>query len=279
MAALYRKSSLEKLSNPEQLDRAITITSPMSWIALAGIALIIAATLIWSIVGTLPTVQTVSGIIASPESVCAYYSEKSGTVVRLLKSPGDSIKEEDELVALKSGDGSEFTVKATCSGTLTDYVVEVGTKIPSGTEIARFTPETEQEQLVACYVPVTVAQQLKKDMKVLLYPSSIDSQKYGHMEAWIDHIGEYAASTSNMWYVVGMDNLVADQFLSQGPVVLVTCRIKTDMAAKNGYYWSSEGGKQLTVPNGTFVTAKIITDESAPITKLFNGLKEQWGDK
>lgn len=276
MAQLYRKTSLEKLSNPEQLDRVITVTSPLSWLALIGVALIIVATLIWSVVGSLPTVQTVNGLVVSPESVGAYYSEKSGTVSKLLKSPGDSVKEEEGLAVVKTGDGSEYTVTASDSGTLTDYVVEVGAKVSAGMEIARFTPNTEQEQLVACYVPITIAQQLKEDMKVLLYSSSADSQTYGHMEGWIDSIGEYAANTSNMWYVVGADNLMADQFLSQGPVVLVTCRIKTDDGAKSGYYWSSENGKQLTVSNGTFVTAKIITDESAPITKLFNGLKEKW---
>lgn len=276
MAELYRKTSLEKLSNPEQLDRAITVTSPMSWLALIGVALIIVATLIWSVVGSLPTVQTVNGLVVSPQSVGAYCSEKSGTVSRLLKSPGDSVKEEEGLAVVKTGDGSEYTVKASDNGTLTDYVVEVGAKVSAGMEIARFTPKTEQEQLVACYVPITIAQQLKEDMKVLLYLSSADSQTYGHMEGWIDSIGEYAANTSNMWYVVGADNLMADQFLSQGPVVLVTCHIKTDDTAKSGYYWSSENGKQLTVSNGTFVTAKIITDESAPITKLFNGLKEKW---
>ncbi len=36
MANLYRKSFLEKLEMPEQLDKAITITSPLSWLARCG---------------------------------------------------------------------------------------------------------------------------------------------------------------------------------------------------------------------------------------------------
>ena len=120
----------------------------------------------------------------------------------------------------------------------------------------------------------TFAMQFKNGMNVLLYPMSVDSQKHGHMEATILHVSEYAASTTNMWYVLGADNLVADQFLSQGPVVSLICRMKTDSTTKSGYYWSSVGGKDVTVSSGTIVTAKIVTDECAPITKLFSGLAE-----
>ena len=37
MKEIYRKSVLEKMSSPEQLDKAITIISPSFWIAAAGI--------------------------------------------------------------------------------------------------------------------------------------------------------------------------------------------------------------------------------------------------
>ena len=57
MAQLYRKSTLDRLSSPEQLDRMIVITSPSFWIAMAGAALIVLAALIWSIFGELPVKQ------------------------------------------------------------------------------------------------------------------------------------------------------------------------------------------------------------------------------
>ena len=47
MADLFRKSLLEKLSSPEQLDKMIVITPPRFWIAMAGAGLMIGAALIW----------------------------------------------------------------------------------------------------------------------------------------------------------------------------------------------------------------------------------------
>ena len=41
MPELYRKASLERISNPEQLDKTLKITSPLSWLVLIAITLMI----------------------------------------------------------------------------------------------------------------------------------------------------------------------------------------------------------------------------------------------
>ena len=275
MASLYRKSSLEKLSNPEQLDKAIVISSPMSWLALVGILLVIVVTIIWSIAGTLPSTVTVNGILISPADSGAVYSEVAGTVTEVLKTSGAELKAGDVIIKVKNSSGEIFDIKIIQDGTLTDTLVQVDSKVYAGAEVARYTPDIQQEQLVICYVPVTMVNQLEQGMKVLLYPYGIDSQEYGHMEAEISMVGEYAVSASNMWYVTGADNMVADQFLANGPVVAVMCEIKGDSATKSQYYWSSDNAKNIVLSNGTFVSAKIVTEENAPITKLIRNLKEK----
>ena len=275
MADLYRKSSIEKLSNPDQLDKAITVSSPMSWIALLGVAIIVIATIIWSFLGTLVTTQSVTGIVVNPDSVCAYYSDYYGTVTKIFKKPGDSVDVNDDLMVIQLSDMSEVIIKADVSGKLTDYLVNVNEKITPGTEIARYTPSVKEGQVIVCYVPVYIAKQLEIGMKTLVYPNSVDTQKYGHMEAVVENIGKYAATANNLAYVLGTDNMIAEQFVSNGPIVAVVCRIKTDDTTDSGYYWSSENGKDITISNGSFVTAKIITEETAPIYKLFVNIKKK----
>lgn len=65
MAELYRKSVLDRISSPEQLDKALRVSSPMSWLALLGVTLIVIVTVIWSIVGTIPVTITTKGIVSS----------------------------------------------------------------------------------------------------------------------------------------------------------------------------------------------------------------------
>ena len=50
---LFRKSALEKLSSPEQLDVTMQVTSPMGWITLAGISVLLVFATVWSIVGSI----------------------------------------------------------------------------------------------------------------------------------------------------------------------------------------------------------------------------------
>ena len=54
MSGLFRKAALERLSSPEQLDKAIVVSSPVSWLALIGVTVIIVAGILWLVYGDLP---------------------------------------------------------------------------------------------------------------------------------------------------------------------------------------------------------------------------------
>jgi len=94
------------------------------------------------------------------------------------------------------------------------------------------------------------------------------------MEAEIISVDEYATNTNSLAYVLGSGNMVAEQFASNGPIVSIVCKIKTDKETKSGYYWSSDSAKNLTISNGTVISAKIVVDECAPITKLIGKFKD-----
>ena len=61
-------------------------------------------------------------------------------------------------------------------------------------------------------------------------------------------------------------------------MVAVACELYPDTGTVSGYYWSNAKGAAVNVQNGSLVTAKIVTDEVAPITKLFSKLKDLWGN-
>ena len=273
MADLYRKSSIERLSDSEQLDRMIKVSSPMSWLALVGIALVIAAVIVWAFMGTLPETVDGSGVIVSPENVCAEFSDCSGTVEKLYINAGADFSEGDKIAGIKTASGEIKTVSASSSGKAFLPLKKAGDTVFSGTEIARYTPDNAAAQTAVCYIPSAKAQRLKKGMRVLIYPMS--TEKFGHLEATVRFVGEYPAETENMKFVLGSGNSAAEEFTQEGPVTAVVCELKTDSSTKSGYYWSNEKGKEQTLSNGTFVSAKIVIDEYAPITKLFNGIKER----
>ncbi len=62
MSSIYRKSSMEKLSSPEQLDKMIHITKASTWIVMLGMSLIIVAAAYWAFYGELNEKTTAKGI-------------------------------------------------------------------------------------------------------------------------------------------------------------------------------------------------------------------------
>lgn len=279
MAELYRKSALERISSPEQLDKALTVTSPMSWIVLIAITLIMVVTIIWSIIGTIPVTVTTNGIVASPVSTNAVYTPESGTVTSVLVYPGSQLRAGDAVASYKTGNGDVKTIYSDQVGTVTEVLVKAGDTITQGNDILRVSPKSNSPQVIVCYVQLSDAKKIERGMQVSVSLSSAESQTYGHMLARVTNIDSYVSSTKGMSYVLGTDNNLAATFQKDGAaVVAVTCELYPDAESASGYYWSNDKGAQLDVTNGSLVSAKVIVEEVRPISKLFSKLKDIWGD-
>lgn len=278
MADLYRKSSLERISSPEQLDKVMKVTSPMSWLVLIGITLIVVVTLIWSIFGTIPVTITTKGVVSSQVGSNAVYIDEAGQVVSVRVREGDELHLGDPVITYKNASNEVVTVYSDQVGTVASVVVKNGDAVNPGSELIRVAPVSQADQIVVCYVPLAQAKKLERGMEVNITLDALDSQSYGNMVARIVNIDAYAASVSGMASVVGSGNNMDAVFTQNGAVVAVACELYPDEDTVSGYYWSNQKGADEVVTNGSLVTAKIVTEEVAPITKLFSKLGELWGD-
>lgn len=278
MADLYRKSSLERISNPEQLDKVLKITSPMSWLALIAITLIIVVTIVWSIVGTIPETITTKGIVSSLVGSNSIYTQDAGKVVSLRVRAGDEVHLGDPVMTYRNSSNEMVVVYSDQVGIVSDLVVKKDDEFTPGKDVVRVTPMASSSQMVVCYVPLAQAKKLERGMQVNITLDSLDSNSYGNMVARIINIDAYATPNEGISSVIGSDNNLVSTFNKDGAVVAVACELYPDADTVSGYYWSNAKGAGVNVQNGTLVTAKIVTDKVAPITKLFSKLKDIWGD-
>ena len=96
---LFRQAALDRLSSPEQLDRALTVTTSKTWLALAAIGVMAAAVVTWSVKGEVPTYVTASGILLSHGgAVVDAVPSGVGTLSRIIPTAGDAV-EKGEIVA------------------------------------------------------------------------------------------------------------------------------------------------------------------------------------
>ena len=80
---LFRKSSLDKITGPEQLDDYIRVASPSLWVMLGAVVVLLIAVLVWSVTGTLPTTLSLNGVGNGGTVVCYLPPEEAETL-----SPG-----------------------------------------------------------------------------------------------------------------------------------------------------------------------------------------------
>ncbi len=104
MPDLFRKTSLEKLSSPEQLDRAIVITSPAFWIALGGGFVIVLGALLWAVFGRIPVSVESQGIYLNGEGIRSVYGEVDGIVTEIRVKEGDQVKKGDVVAVVGGGE-------------------------------------------------------------------------------------------------------------------------------------------------------------------------------
>lgn len=276
MADLYRKASLERISSPEQLDKALIVTSPMSWLALAGVTLIIVVTVIWSIVGTIPVTITTPGMVSSLVGSNAVYSGESGKVVSVRVRAGDEVHLGDAILTYKNSANEIRTIYSDQVGTVSEIVAAKDATLTPGSEVIRVVPKVWSNQIVVCYAPLAKAKKLERGMTVKISLDSLDSTSYGNMVARVVNIDAYAASSTGMSSVIGSGNRLDSTFTNDGPVVAVACELYPG-DTQSGYYWSNEKGAKVAVTNGSLITAKIVTEEVPPISKLFSKINELWG--
>jgi HlyD family secretion protein len=77
---LFRKTALDRLSSPEQLNQLVAITSPRAWITLGAISLLLLAAILWSFFGSIPSTVSGQGIITYPRGIDQVVSYGTGVI-------------------------------------------------------------------------------------------------------------------------------------------------------------------------------------------------------
>lgn len=78
---LFRKASIDRISSPEQMDAYIKVSNPGIWVILAALGTLLITVFIWSMIGSLPTRVSVSGVMKGGQAVCYLSTEDAAKVM------------------------------------------------------------------------------------------------------------------------------------------------------------------------------------------------------
>jgi len=267
---LFRKSSLEKLSSPEQLDKTIVITSSFSWIAIIGIFLIIAAFISWSVFGTLPTTIAAVGVLVNGKDVISIHSEYSGILNNYNVKIGDYVYKGNAIAELSEPSGTSITVPSTQDGIVTKLNYSQGEMVNKYDELINLSPLAKYDSdILICYIPIEKGKTVREGMKAIVTPVSVNGQKTGHMNAQVISVDDYVTSIEDIEAALGHNSELINMLVENTALVSVILDITKDSNTTSGYYWTSEKGANIEITAGTICNIQIVTSESAPIAKLF----------
>ena len=270
MAQLFRKSSIEKLSSPDQLDKSIIVTSSLSWISLIGVAVIIVSFIIWAFCGTIPSTIEANGVVFGGEYTNTIYSSSSGIVTNICAIEGEKKNANEILCYIIDDANNTHAILTKNECVIEKVIVEEGDKIDYSDELFGISPYPSNEQYAVLFIEIGQLPAIHTGMDVVVNLPAFNNQKYGHMNGTIIEIDDFVATDSTLKRILGnSEELIQYLLNADEPFVVVTCRLQKDDTADNGLFWSSEKGKKLAVNDGSVLNAKIIISESAPITKLF----------
>src|SRR3954467_14421261 len=90
---LFRQTALDRLSNPEQLDRIMTVARPGDWLTVAALAAILLTALAWSLLGRVSTRVAGQGIlVAQGGAIFAPVANGDGLVIEMNAAPGEMVR-------------------------------------------------------------------------------------------------------------------------------------------------------------------------------------------
>ena len=288
---LFRKSALERVSSPEQLNEYIKVTNPGVWGVLLACLVLLAAVGFWAVYGSIPDTIHAFGIIFPEHGVAQVVPAAGGRITNMRVRVGDYVRvgqilavipQEDLIRRINDARNQPEPDEELIAGLMAEYERKSLVLSPvSGVVLsARRTDETvteteviativkmeeyaDQHQAIT-YVPIAVAQRLKEGMEVQVSPEFAPREKFGFIYGHITGIGTYPVSEEDILAVVGSMQY-AQRLLPNENSVEVRVTLAVDPASPNGVRWSSDKGKNLTLPLGTYCRLQIVVQNYRPI--------------
>ena len=89
---IFRKTSLERLRSPEQLDEPLRVIGRKESVALLGLGVLVALGLLWGVLGSMPDSGHGEGVLIAPGTVRPLESSSTGRLSKWLIKVGDMVE-------------------------------------------------------------------------------------------------------------------------------------------------------------------------------------------
>ncbi|MBQ6131659.1 MAG: HlyD family efflux transporter periplasmic adaptor subunit [Selenomonadaceae bacterium] len=309
---IFSQEALDKLRSPEKLDTMLPITTPVSWMALIAILVLLFAVVLWSIYGAFTVKADGMGLIMDSAGVMNVSHIANGKIAHLYVQPGMKIRKGDLIAHMEQATQSADTrmaqygmglassdrdamgrayqydakryqqdvaedVYSDYDGIVDEVMVDVGTMVSAGTPICSVRMTQDREDMTGLlYIPVDKGKRVEAGMTIQLAPNGADVSQTGSLIGVVRSVSQYPITAQGIQQHLGNAQLAQWILQAQNSSLMeVTFDLVKDSADKSGYLWTSKVGEHKMITPGSFCTGSIIIERKPPIEKVFYKLS-QW---
>jgi multidrug efflux pump subunit AcrA (membrane-fusion protein) len=263
-----RSRALERRKLPEELDQLSGLARPWTSLGVGGLAIAVAALVIWGFAGKIPRTVNAPGVLAVPGGLAIVDSTLSGPVSSVLVSQDSEVQEGQPVAVIGPGNGTKITAPFT--GRVIDLEVIIGQVVAPGVPLftlQRAVPSAKDTS-VYLFVASKDGAGLAPGMSVNVTVANAPSAAFGVVRGKIARVSETPLSTAGVSALVANPNL-AQVLTKNGPPLLAQVTLKPDAATVSGFAWSTPKGAPFPLEPGTQVTAQVTESQQRPVDVIF----------
>ena len=309
---IFSQEALDKLRSPEKLDTMLPITTPVSWMGLIAVLVLLFSVVLWSIYGAFTVKADGMGLIMDSAGVMNVSHTANGKIAQLYVRPGTRVKKGDLIAHMEQAQQSADTrmaqygmglassdrdamgrayqydakryqqdvaedIYSDYDGIVDEVMVDVGTLVTAGTPICSVRMTQNRDDLTGLlYIPLDKGKRVEAGMTIQLAPNGADVSQTGSLLGVVRSVSQYPITAQGIQQHLGNPQLAQWILQAQNSSLMeVTFDLVKDADDKSGYLWTSHVGEHTPVTAGSFCTGSIIIERKPPIEKVFYKLS-QW---
>ena len=250
-----------------EVARLIPVTDRPSWLMLVGLALLVAASLVWVFLGTMPDEVGGAGLIIPQGGFVEVGVDVVGSIIDVQVNPGDEVAAGSVVARIRDEDGNIVSVTAPVDGKVATVLVRAGGVTDRGATLMELIPKDSTLVAVA-FVPAGPGKRVQQGMPVRVSLESFPRSQFGMLEGIVLAVSPVPVSPERVTLMVGDNQTLADYFTAQGPILEVTVSLSIDAATASGYRWTTGKGPQASISPGTLADVAVVVSSDTVIRSI-----------
>ncbi|MEO1012383.1 MAG: NHLP bacteriocin system secretion protein [Bacteroidota bacterium] len=179
------------------------------------------------------------------------------------------------LEQLKERYDIQSNIRSPHDGEVVEVLTDAGIMVGQGTplfKLKNYNGSTENLKGVL-YIPSQDGKKIKEGMEALIAPSTVKPQDFGFIKGKVTYVSDFPITQKGMLTSVKNDQLV-QSLLGLGAPFEVYVEFEKNPDSYSGFEWTSAGGPEVRINEGTSCMGKITVESQPPITMVIPALKK-----